>query len=222
MSLQKIMNEPHLWDQAGSVPKILRTLISGLVEKDGLTEEGIFRISVDKNEMDMHKAELDKGNFDISYDSPHVPACLLKLWLRELPQPIIPQSMYDDALDCVTGPPGVMTRARILGVWAELDHMRKRVTSHIAAISQELSKKANSATNKMSFHSLAIVFAPSFLRNPILAESLAKVKLEIEFVRILLEILPTTHLQSLVKAKPKGHFGVFHQTQLFDLVVSSF
>jgi len=36
------------------------------------------------------RAELEGGNYDLTFPNPHVPATLLKMWARELAEPIIP------------------------------------------------------------------------------------------------------------------------------------
>ena len=56
-----------------------------------LNSEGLFRLSPNLKEMNGLKAAYDKGlNVAIKQSDPHVIAGLMKLWLRELPDSIIP------------------------------------------------------------------------------------------------------------------------------------
>ena len=73
------------------VPKIVPTLIKALVDLGGLVEEGIFRLSVDKTSLNNLKEQFELGNYNIPTINPHVPACLLKDWLVNLPEAIIPE-----------------------------------------------------------------------------------------------------------------------------------
>jgi len=47
----------------------------------------------DADEVSALKAQFDKGNYDVSKIDPHTLAGLLKLWLRELTEPLIPTDM---------------------------------------------------------------------------------------------------------------------------------
>ena len=40
---------------------------------------------------------MEKGDYDVKTSSPHVPAALLKAWLRDLSVPVIPFELYDQA-----------------------------------------------------------------------------------------------------------------------------
>ena len=62
----------------------------------GLHVEGIFRISASSTKLQKYKNEYNRGlpvEFPEKID-PHTVAGLLKLYLRELPEPVIPFNMY--------------------------------------------------------------------------------------------------------------------------------
>eukprot|EP01130_Rhizamoeba_saxonica_P014342 TRINITY_DN6259_c0_g1_i6.p1 TRINITY_DN6259_c0_g1~~TRINITY_DN6259_c0_g1_i6.p1 ORF type:complete len:413 (-),score=97.97 TRINITY_DN6259_c0_g1_i6:324-1562(-) len=90
------------------VPSILSKCIEFLRRVNAKDEEGIFRISGGKDLVDEYKARIDK---DLSVDfsdlpdyEMHVIASIMKLWLRTLPDPLIPFSLYDDFLDVANLP----------------------------------------------------------------------------------------------------------------------
>ena len=56
---------------------------------NGLSTEGIFRIPADYDEVTMVKCRYDQWEPGQASDA-HVPAALLKQWLRELYIPLIP------------------------------------------------------------------------------------------------------------------------------------
>ena len=60
---------------------------------DGLTTEGIFRIPADFDEVMSVKTRYDQWEPGTCSDA-HVPAALLKQWLRELYIPLIPGRFY--------------------------------------------------------------------------------------------------------------------------------
>lgn len=77
-------------------PFILEATTKDLAER-GLDQEGIFRISGNTREVNDLKARIENGHDVVLSDySPHTVACLLKLWLRELPEPLMTYDLYDD------------------------------------------------------------------------------------------------------------------------------
>ena len=58
----------------------------------GPKTEGIFRVPAFAAEVRSTKEKIDEGNYDIIYKSSnvHTPCALMKLWFRELPEPLIP------------------------------------------------------------------------------------------------------------------------------------
>ena len=79
------------------VPNVVRDCISYL-DQHGLKVTGIFRISASATVVEYYQGLYDSG-VDVSFDScedPHIPANLLKLYLRELPEPLLPFHLYDE------------------------------------------------------------------------------------------------------------------------------
>ena len=80
----------------GGLPVVVAKTIEYL-EETALQLEGVFRISGNQSEVLALKKGFDEGQ-DVSVkecSSPHVAAGLLKLYLRDLPEPLFTFSLYD-------------------------------------------------------------------------------------------------------------------------------
>uniref|UniRef100_A0A8D0CAV3 Rho GTPase activating protein 24 n=1 Tax=Salvator merianae TaxID=96440 RepID=A0A8D0CAV3_SALMN len=132
----------------------------------GLKEEGLFRLPGQANLVKELQDAFDCGekpSFDRNTDV-HTVASLLKLYLRELPEPVIPYSKYEDFLSC----------AKLLSKEEEtgLNELVKQVKSlplvnfnllkYICRFLDEV--QSYSGVNKMSVQNLATVFGPNILR----------------------------------------------------------
>ena len=97
------------------VPIILPFLADGIIALGGLQAEGIWRISGDNDTMSELKVRIDRGYYNLEgIDDCHVPASLLKLWLRELEDPLIPESMYNECLESASDPEKVVATVKRL------------------------------------------------------------------------------------------------------------
>lgn len=84
------------------LPWIQTTLTRQVLVRGGTVTEGIFRVSADADEVSALKSCLDRfedGAIMATSQDAHAPASLLKLWVRELYEPLIPDSFY---LECVS------------------------------------------------------------------------------------------------------------------------
>ncbi|XP_069834316.1 rho GTPase-activating protein 24 isoform X2 [Dendropsophus ebraccatus] len=136
------------------------------IRQRGLTEEGLFRLPGQANLVKELQDAFDCGekpSFDSNTDV-HTVASLLKLYLRELPEPVIPYSKYEDFLSCAKQ----LSKEEEAGV-AELV---KQVKS-LPAVNYNLLKyicrfldevQSYAGVNKMSVQNLATVFGPNILR----------------------------------------------------------
>lgn len=132
----------------------------------GLQEEGLFRLPGQANLVKELQDAFDCGekpSFDCNTDV-HTVASLLKLYLRELPEPVIPFHNYNEFLAC----------AKALSKDEEegMKELRKLVNS-LPPVNYNLLKyicrfldevQSYSGVNKMSVQNLATVFGPNILR----------------------------------------------------------
>lgn len=78
----------------GELPEAIVALIDWIAER-GLAIPGIFRLSADGTALDWLRSSLNAGRaLDPERLDPHEAACLLKLYFRALPTPIIPPSLH--------------------------------------------------------------------------------------------------------------------------------
>jgi len=126
---------------------------------NGLKTEGIFRVPANANDVKFVRDKFDEGDYAVTNatNNVHTPCALMKLWLRELPEPIIPVSYYEMCTE---------TPEKAIEIFRQLPPLSQNVVSFIINFLQELSKPENVETTKMSKENLAMVFAPSFFRCP--------------------------------------------------------
>lgn len=97
ITLQEIMKDQRLVAKDyPSIPAILTFCANGVLEHDGCSTEGIFRISADIETTFELRLQLESGYYDRNVtktSDPHAFATLLKMWLGELTDPVIPHSL---------------------------------------------------------------------------------------------------------------------------------
>nr|XP_008123814.1 PREDICTED: rho GTPase-activating protein 25 [Anolis carolinensis] len=150
---------PHL------VP-ILVEKCAGFIRDHGLREEGIFRLPGQDNLVKQLRDAFDAGerpSFGQDTDV-HTVASLLKLYLRELPEPVVPRSQYEDFLLCgqilaANETKGGQLLVKQLGL---LPRDNYNLLSYICRFLHEID--LCSATNKMSVENLATVFGVNLIR----------------------------------------------------------
>ncbi|RIA84346.1 hypothetical protein C1645_808810 [Glomus cerebriforme] len=165
------------------VPRILPFLANAILELNGQSSEGIFRVPGDADYVTELKLRLEKNRYDMSgITDPNVPSSLLKLWLRELSDPLIPNKFYDK---CVRFSEDNKVAIDII---KELPLINQRVVVYTIDFLQKFADPQVSKLTKMNIHNLAMVFAPNFLRCP--SDNLALIfentKYEQAFLRTLL------------------------------------
>ncbi|XP_057584021.1 rho GTPase-activating protein 24 isoform X1 [Hippopotamus amphibius kiboko] len=136
------------------------------IRQRGLKEEGLFRLPGQANLVKELQDAFDCGekpSFDSNTDV-HTVASLLKLYLRELPEPVIPYAKYEDFLSCAK----LLSKEEEAGI----KELAKQVKS-LPVVNYNLLKyicrfldevQSYSGINKMSVQNLATVFGPNILR----------------------------------------------------------
>ncbi|KAI1901094.1 hypothetical protein AGOR_G00056590 [Albula goreensis] len=136
------------------------------IREHGLNEEGIFRLPGQDNQVKQFRDAFDAGerpSFPSDTDV-HTVASLFKLYLRELPEPVIPWAQYQDFLDCsyLLNPNGAQGREPLEKQIALLPRANYNLLSYICRFLYEIQQ--NSKVNKMSVENLATVIGVNLLK----------------------------------------------------------
>ncbi|XP_012736068.2 rho GTPase-activating protein 22 isoform X2 [Fundulus heteroclitus] len=145
---------------------LLVELCASFIREQGLKEEGLFRAPGQTNHVRELRDAFDRGEkpvFDSSTDV-HTVASLLKLYIRELPEPIIPFSKYTQFLSCAQ----ILTKDKEMAIIElskqvkSLPQVNYNLLKYICKFLDEVQLQSND--NKMSVQNLATVFGPNILR----------------------------------------------------------
>ncbi|KAK1879442.1 Unconventional myosin-IXb [Dissostichus eleginoides] len=153
-----------LTNKANPVPKVVELLLMH-IELNGLYTEGIYRKSGSTcRARELHQIlETDPEGPNLDNYPIHTITGLLKRWLRELPDPLMTFSLYNDFLHAVELPEKA---ERIRAVYQKIDELPPANYNTLERLIFHLVRVAKEEENKMSTSSLAIVFAPCILRSP--------------------------------------------------------
>nr|XP_046242182.1 PH_BCR_vertebrate and RhoGAP_Bcr domain-containing protein isoform X2 [Scatophagus argus] len=151
--------------ERSKVPLIVRQCVEE-IERRGMEEVGIYRVSGVATDIQALKAAFDSNNKDVSVMMREMDvnaiAGTLKLYFRELPEPLFTDELYPNFVGGIALSDSVAKESCMLNLLLSLpepnlltflfllDHL-KRVTE-------------NESVNKMSLHNLATVFGPTLLR----------------------------------------------------------
>uniref|UniRef100_A0A3Q1J012 Rho GTPase-activating protein 24 n=1 Tax=Anabas testudineus TaxID=64144 RepID=A0A3Q1J012_ANATE len=132
----------------------------------GLQEEGLFRLPGQANLVKELQDAFDCGekpSFDCNTDV-HTVASLLKLYLRELPEPVIPFNKYEEFLTCakLLSKDDEMGKKELRRLVESLPPVNYNLLKYICRFLDEV--QSYSGVNKMSVQNLATVFGPNILR----------------------------------------------------------
>ncbi|KAM4749446.1 rho GTPase-activating protein 8 [Rhinophrynus dorsalis] len=170
------------------IPPVMAQTISYLKAK-GLRTEGLFRRSISLHVIkDVQKLyNLGKPvNFD-TYGDNHVPAVVLKSFLRELPEPLLTYDLYRPVLE-ITSVESCLRVTHCKRIVQKLpDHnyiVLKYLVCFLNMISQE------SITNKMTPSNLACVFGLNLIWPPEGATSISALVPVNMFTELLIEYFP--------------------------------
>lgn len=136
------------------------------IREHGVSEEGIFRLPGQDNLVKQLRDAFDAGerpSFDRDTDV-HTVASLFKLYLRELPEPVVPWLQYEDFLLCGQALEADETKGHqeLLKQLSLLPRDNYNLLSYICRFLFEI--QLNSSVNKMSVDNLATVIGVNLIR----------------------------------------------------------
>ena len=153
---------PHL------VPILVEKCAEFILEH-GVSEEGIFRLPGQDNLVKQLRDAFDAGerpSFDRDTDV-HTVASLLKLYLRDLPEPVVPWSQYEGFLLCgqLMNADEAKAQQELVKQLSTLPRDNYNLLSYICRFLHEI--QLNCAVNKMSVDNLATVIGVNLIRSKV-------------------------------------------------------
>ncbi|XP_060692489.1 rho GTPase-activating protein 39 isoform X2 [Hemiscyllium ocellatum] len=190
-SLEEIMERQRERYPERKLPWVQTQLSNKVLALGGAQVEGIFRVPGDIDEVNALKLQVDQWRIPENLADPHIPASLLKLWYRELEEPLIPQKFY---LQCVNN---YENPEAAVAVVASLPEINRLVLGYLIHFLQIFAQPINVSKTKMDVNNLAMVMAPNCLRcqsdDPrIIFENTRK---EMSFIRLLIVHLDTSFVK---------------------------
>mmetsp|Transcript_30068 Transcript_30068/g.75697 ORF Transcript_30068/g.75697 Transcript_30068/m.75697 type:complete len:758 (-) Transcript_30068:31-2304(-) len=158
----KPLSEAVSVHDGSEVPAVIDVCIN-YIERRALQAEGIFRLSGSALNITEYKAKFDRGEEpDLEAESdPHCIAGLLKLYFRELPEPVLTFELYDEFMSADSTEDKQLRLKYMRFLIRKLPKVNYAVTKKLMAFLRQV--KEHSAVNKMAVHNLATVFGPNLL-----------------------------------------------------------
>ena len=202
--LQHLLRRP---DTANGIPAVVAVLMERLQSNggiDGIQSEGIFRVPGDSSEMQGMRAQIN-GGADVrqlvaTCQNEHSVAGLLKMFFRELREPLLTYALYDDFIQCSAAlgtctDPTFHTRVGGLNqLLGRLPPGHRDLLLHLVMFLKEVTKHA--ATCKMTVGNCAAVFGPNLLRP------------QAEMLEHLADTVHIVNLLAAMIAAPEATFGL--------------
>ncbi|XP_041346396.1 rho GTPase-activating protein 39-like isoform X2 [Pyrgilauda ruficollis] len=193
-SLEEIMLRQQDMYPGNKLPWVQTQLSQQVLALGGEQTEGIFRIPGDIDEVNALKLQVDQWRIPNSLSDPNIPASLLKLWYRELEEPVIPQQFYKECISNYENPDAAVAVVQLL------PELNRLVLCYLIHFLQIFAQPSNVGRTKMDVNNLAMVMAPNCLRcqsdDPrVIFENTRK---EMSFLRMLIVHLDTSFIKGLV------------------------
>jgi hypothetical protein len=114
-SLEYIVYLQKVQGSSLDVPEIIPRLCEMIETNGGFQTKGIFRIAAEKSEIHHLRHSVHEGKYEYKKtNDPHVPADVLKHWLRDLLEPLFPVAMYDQCLKASDSVPNCVALCQTL------------------------------------------------------------------------------------------------------------
>uniref|UniRef100_A0A667XN95 BCR activator of RhoGEF and GTPase n=1 Tax=Myripristis murdjan TaxID=586833 RepID=A0A667XN95_9TELE len=151
--------------ERSKVPLIVRQCVEE-IERRGMEEVGIYRVSGVATDIQALKAAFDSNNKDVSMMMREMDvnaiAGTLKLYFRELPEPLFTDDLYPNFAGGIALSDSVAKDSCMLNLLLSLPE--PNLVTFLFLLDHLKRVAENESINKMSFHNLATVFGPTLLR----------------------------------------------------------
>eukprot|EP01101_Sappina_pedata_P008384 TRINITY_DN4628_c0_g1_i1.p1 TRINITY_DN4628_c0_g1~~TRINITY_DN4628_c0_g1_i1.p1 ORF type:complete len:479 (+),score=80.25 TRINITY_DN4628_c0_g1_i1:175-1437(+) len=181
------------------LPHFFEDCINLLKQPNAISEEGIFRISAQKVQVESLSRDLDRGaEVELLRLSPHVIASLLKMWLKSLRYPLLLSK------DQLVSYKEWMTMSSESAQELIITQIKQKINTSFSEITRAIVKElfcllsivhSKEKVNKMSSLNLAVVFSPLLLhpRDEQFQISILRSSSILECLRRIVELMITSY-----------------------------
>jgi len=145
-------------------PSVIQEAIEYLEANGGFETEGLFRIPGNQDMVQELRDRYNAGEtnvFELLHCDPHDVAALIKRFLQELPESLIPQSFYQQIVNAARANDDCETLSNVIG---EMPDSHLRCLFPLLKFLHRLARRSD--LNKMTFTNLATCLAPTVVRAP--------------------------------------------------------
>ncbi|XP_002735852.1 active breakpoint cluster region-related protein-like [Saccoglossus kowalevskii] len=147
------------------IPEIV-TICTAEIERRGMSELGIYRISGVNADINKIKKSFENGSKSVrtlvGEADIHAVACVAKLYFRELPEPLFTDNLYNNFVEGLALSDPSAREKCMMSLLYSLPEPNLSTVLHLINHLRRLSE--HQSENKMSLHNLATVFGPNLMR----------------------------------------------------------
>ncbi|CAL2037397.1 unnamed protein product [Caenorhabditis brenneri] len=146
------------------VPKFIR-VITEVIESKGLETDGIYRVSGNLSAVQKIRCQADQDNYKalVAEEDIHVLTGALKLFFRELTEPLFPINLHKEYTSAMQMPNATNRFKKFEELLSRLPSENRET---LKMLLRHLNRVAShSSQNRMQQHNLAIVFGPTLFHN---------------------------------------------------------
>ncbi|CAF0746642.1 unnamed protein product [Brachionus calyciflorus] len=151
--------------EKSTIPRILKDCVE-VIETKGIEEVGIYRVSSVVSEVqkmkDLYSKNPNQALNELRQKSPHFSANVLKLYLRELPDPLFTSHLYHRFMNAMECQLHEFRLGELCRVFNELPEPNKNIILFI--LTHLLNIASFSEKNMMSLRNLCTLFGPTLMK----------------------------------------------------------
>lgn len=148
------------------IPDIVYKCIRQLNAR-ALELQGVFRVPGNTNKMKDYEQLFDKDGIKVDFaksDDEHMVASMLKMFLRDMPEPVMPYSLFEATVDATTKQSKEQIILALREVLAQIPNVNYRLLTITCCLLHKITLHVDK--NLMKPTNLAIVFGPVFCAQP--------------------------------------------------------
>ncbi len=154
----RVFGEPIGED--GAPPSILDLI--QWIRTTATTVDGIFRMSADSTRLEWLKSLINAGRqLDMDKVDPNEVACLLKMYFRDLPTPVVPRHLYSTLIQADDQDDEDRIQLLKTTILPQMVHQNQDLLWRLMQMLSEVAQ--NEKTNRMNAKNLAICWAPNLI-----------------------------------------------------------